>query len=137
MSGTRLLEVPLHSKPIGRYSPAAIGKVADGAELVCVSGQVAVDAGGRVLCPGDARGQAEIVFAQLVGLLEQAGGALADLLSVTIFLSDRAHFPAFNEVRNRVFESHAPASTLVIAELMEPGCLVEVNGLALIGARQR
>ena len=137
MSATRLLQVEGHSKPIGRYSPATVRPLADGSALVCISGQVAVSPDGAVLCPGDARGQAELVFGQLIGLIERAGGTLGDLLSVTIFLTDRANFAAVNEVRNRMFAAHAPASTLVIAELMEPGCLVEVNGLAMVpdGAR--
>jgi 2-iminobutanoate/2-iminopropanoate deaminase len=123
-----------HSKPIGRYSPATVATIDGPARLLCISGQVATDASGTVLGPGNPREQAEIVFGRLASLLEAAGGTVRDLLSVTIFLADRAHFEAINQVRNHVFRDHAPASTLVIAQLMEPGCLIEVNGLALIRA---
>lgn len=134
MSGATPVHLEGQSKPIGRYSPATVHPLSGPASLVCISGQVAVDSGGKVLCPGDARGQAELVFAQLLRLLEAAGGTLANLLSVTIFLADRSHFEAINQVRNAVFREHAPASTLIIAQLMEPGCLIEVNGLAVVPA---
>lgn len=132
MSNVKPVLTAGHSKPIGRYSPAMIGTIDGPSYLLCISGQVATDAAGRVLGAGDARAQAEIVFGRVTGLLEAAGGTIRDLLSVTIFLADRAYFEAINGVRNDVFRDHAPASTLVVAQLMEPGCLIEVNGVALI-----
>jgi 2-iminobutanoate/2-iminopropanoate deaminase len=134
MTRVQPLQVEGQSKPIGRYSPATIGTFEGPAALVCISGQVATDAAGNILGPGDPHKQAEIVFGRLMALLKSAGGTPNDLLAVTIFLTDRRNFPAINEVRNAVFRDHAPASTCVLAELMEPGCLVEVNGLALIAA---
>lgn len=136
MSSVKPVLIPGHSKPIGRYSPATVGSIDGSSRLLCISGQVAVDPSGKVLGAGDPREQAEIVFGQVIGLLEAAGGTVRDLLSVTIFLADRAHFEAINAVRNRVFRDHAPASTLVVAQLMEPGCLIEVNGIALIGGSE-
>ncbi|KTT96475.1 hypothetical protein SB4_15450 [Sphingomonas sanguinis] len=107
-----------------------------GSIAVTISGQVAVDADGAVRCPGDPEGQANIVFSQLIELLAHAGGRLTDLQSVMIILSDRAHFDQVNQVRNRIFATYAPASTLIIAELAEAGCLVEVNGFAIIDGTQ-
>ncbi|MGH8159196.1 MAG: RidA family protein [Rhodanobacter sp.] len=121
-----------YSKPVGRYTPVTTGMATIDAKIVTISGQVAVDHEGVVRCAGDAAGQAEIVFAQLLGLLGEVGGQLSDLQSVTIFLSSRKDFDAVNAVRNRFFATHAPASTLVIAQLLEPGCLIEVNGFAVV-----
>jgi 2-iminobutanoate/2-iminopropanoate deaminase len=122
---------PGHSKPIGRYSPAVSTTIAAGDRLIHVSGQVATDHQGNVLCREDPGGQAEVVFERLRETLAAAGASLADILSVTIFLADRAYFPAVSAVRNRVFQEHAPASTLIIASMMESGCLVEINAVAI------
>lgn len=120
-----------HSKPIGRYSPAMSSAIRVGDEIVYVGGQVATDHFGNVLCPHDPERQAEIVFDRLRETLASAGAAVTDIISVTIFLSDRRHFKAVSEVRNRIFQYHAPASTLVIADMMEAGCLLEINAVAI------
>lgn len=120
-----------HSKPIGRYSPAVSATLGAGDRVIHVSGQVATDHLGNVLCRDDPGGQAEVVFARLSETLTAAGASLSDVLSVTIFLTERAHFAAISEVRNRIFRDHAPASTLVIAQLMESGCLLEINAVAV------
>jgi 2-iminobutanoate/2-iminopropanoate deaminase len=120
------------SKPIGRYSPVVSRRIEGTATIVSISGQVAVDEEGRVQCENDPGGQAEIVFARFLALLQRAGGDVSDIQSVSIFIADRAFFGAINKVRNRYFETHAPASTMLVAQLMEPGCLVEVNGLAIV-----
>ncbi|MFC0435089.1 RidA family protein [Kutzneria buriramensis] len=118
-----------HSKPIGRYSP---GVSVDG--LVFVSGQVATDADGAVLHPGDAAGQTEVVFERLRQVLAEAGGILADLVSVIVYVVDvKRDFQAVSGVRNRVLAEPGPASTLVeVSRLAEDGCLVEISGVAVV-----
>jgi 2-iminobutanoate/2-iminopropanoate deaminase len=135
MSDTAEAVVPEgHSKPIGRYSPGLSCRLTDATRMVFVSGQVATDADGTVLSPGDAGGQAEIVFGNIRAVLAASGGGLADLVSVQIFLVDVARdFPAVSSVRNRVLGEPAPASVLVeVSRLAEDGCLVEVSGVAVI-----
>lgn len=122
---------PSHSKPIGRYSPAVSVTLEVGDRIIHISGQVATDSIGNVLCRDDPKGQAEVVFERLRETLAAAGASLSDILSVTIFLADRAHFAAVSGVRNFMFQDHAPASTLVIAHMMESGCLVEINAVAI------
>lgn len=119
------------SKPIGRYSPAVSTMITMGDQLVYVSGQVATDNLGNVLCRDDPTGQAEVVFEHLRRTLALAGASLTDIISVTIFLSNRDYFDAVSDVRNRIFRDHAPASTLVIASMIEEGCLLEINAVAI------
>lgn len=120
-----------HSKPIGRYSPGVYKIIEPGDKLIHISGQVATDHEGRLLCAGDPAGQAEVVFLRLKDMLAAAGAGLEDLLSVTMFISDRKHFSAVSSVRDRIFHKHAPASTLVVAQMIEDGCLLEINGVAV------
>ncbi|AGK49941.1 endoribonuclease L-PSP family protein [Burkholderia thailandensis MSMB121] len=123
-----------HSRPIGKYSPAVAVPIGAGRRLLFISGQVATDAGGAVLAPGDARAQTEIIFERLTSILHTAGGDLSALVSVVIYLRDIADFPAVSAVRNRVLAAPPPASTLVqVASLAEAGCVVEISGVAVIG----
>lgn len=120
-----------HSRPIGQYSPGMATKFGPGDLLIHVSGQVATDANGIVLHPGDAAGQAVVVFERLRATLAAANATLADIISVTIFLSDRSYFQSVSAVRNQIFCNHVPASTLIIAQMMEEGCLLEINAVAI------
>jgi 2-iminobutanoate/2-iminopropanoate deaminase len=124
-----------HSKPIGRYSPGVQVPVPAGGSLIFVSGQVATDDQGKVLAADDPGGQARLVFERIAQVLAPAGASLADLVSVTIFLTDvAADFAAVSAVRNEVLSEPPPASVLVeVSHLAEPGCLVEIAGIAVLG----
>ncbi|AOJ06095.1 enamine deaminase RidA [Burkholderia sp. ABCPW 14] len=123
-----------HSRPIGKYSPAVSVPIGAGQRLLFISGQVATDADGAVLAPGDAGAQTEAVFERLARILDTAGGDLSALVNVVIYLRDIADFPAVSAVRNRVLGTPPPASTLVqVASLAEAGCVVEISGIAVIG----
>jgi 2-iminobutanoate/2-iminopropanoate deaminase len=125
-----------HSKPIGSYSAGIAAPLPGAGWLVFVSGQVATDAAGEVLGPGDAGAQAEIVFDRIERVLAAAGGDLRDLVSLVIYLSDVARdFDQVSAVRDRVLGDPPPSSTLVeVARLAEPGCLVEISGVAVVGS---
>ena len=108
--------------------------VARGSRLVFVAGQVAEDAQGNLVGPGDLAAQARRAFAN-VGRALAAGGARPDQVTkLTIFVVDfRAHcLPAIEEGRSAVFGDHKPADTLVgVATLAHPGCLIEVDAIAV------
>jgi enamine deaminase RidA (YjgF/YER057c/UK114 family) len=105
--------------------------------LLFVSGQLATDSQGQVVGAGDIRAQTRAVFANLVSVLSTAGGELSDVVSMTVFLTARADFDGFNEVRNQTFHTEPyPSSTLVVvAGLVLPEHLVEVNAIAALTRR--
>ncbi|MEU4062663.1 RidA family protein [Streptomyces wedmorensis] len=132
-SGATAVLPPLHTRPIGKYSPGMSVPLGDGRRMVFVSGQVASDAEGRTIAPGDPAAQAEAVFERLSDVLEQAGGTLADLVSVVVYLVRMSDFAAVSEVRNRVLSDPAPASTLVeVSALAIADHLVEISGVAVV-----
>jgi 2-iminobutanoate/2-iminopropanoate deaminase len=102
--------------------------------LLFVSGQLATDSQGQVVGIGDIRAQARAVFANLASVLSTAGGDLSDVVGMTVFLTARADFDGFNEVRNQIFHTEPyPSSTLVVvAGLVVPEHLVEVNVIAAL-----
>jgi enamine deaminase RidA (YjgF/YER057c/UK114 family) len=109
--------------------------VARGARLVFVAGQVAEDAQGDVVGPGDLALQARQAFAN-VGRALAAGGARPDQVTkITIFVAGlrEEHLPLVEQGRVALFGDHKPADTLVgVQALAHPGCLIEVEALAVV-----
>ena len=82
--------------------------------------------------------QAKAIFAKIKGLVEAAGGTMADIVTVTIFVTDITEREKVWQPRQEVFSGNFPASTLVqVAALATPALKVEINAVAHIGAGQR
>jgi 2-iminobutanoate/2-iminopropanoate deaminase len=122
---------PADAKPIANYRMATR---MEGGRLLYIAGQVARDAEGNVLGPGDIRTQARQVFENLRQVLHAAGGNLSDLLKITTYITKIEDFPAVAEVRSSIFPGELPASTLIVVmRLAQPDLLIEVEGMAAIG----
>lgn len=103
-------------------------------DTLYISGVVALDGNGEVQAKGDVVGQAQEIFQSLGRILEHAGATFADILKVTVFLTDVADRQAVNEVRKQYFGSAKPASTLIgVAALAYPDFLIEIE--AVVGLR--
>jgi enamine deaminase RidA (YjgF/YER057c/UK114 family) len=106
-------------------------------KMVFVSGQVASDDQGNTIGVGDPARQTEVVIGNLEAVLRAAGGSLANLVSVVIYLRNITDFPAVSAVRNRLFGEPAPSSTLVeVSRLAIADHLVEISGVAVIHGAQ-
>jgi enamine deaminase RidA (YjgF/YER057c/UK114 family) len=121
-------EVHIASRPA--LSHAADAVVADG--LVFVAGILPVDEAGALVAPGDVVGQARHVLNALGAVLAEAGSTVADVVKVTLYLTDVAGRPLVNPVRQEVFGDPRPASTLVeVPALAVPGALIELDAVAV------
>jgi 2-iminobutanoate/2-iminopropanoate deaminase len=112
------------------YSPAVI---TEGGKAIWLSGHLATeDEDGNSLA-GDFDGQVNCVFRKLAATLEQAGGKLADIVTMTVFITDPRHNTRFVELRGAFFpDGDYPASTLVtVASLNRPEMMVEINAVAV------
>lgn len=111
------------------YSQAV---VTQGGRTIWLAGQVAMeDASGRSLA-GDFDGQVREVFARLGRTLEEAGAELADMVTMTVFITDARLGDRFVELRKEIFGDNFPASALItVAGLARPEILVEVQGIAV------
>ena len=112
------------------YSQAVI---TDGGKVVWLAGQVAAqDASGKSLA-ADFDGQVHEVFARLGKTIEEAGGSLADMVTMTVFITDARFGDRFTQLRKEIFGDNFPASALItVAALARPELLVEVQGIAVI-----
>jgi enamine deaminase RidA (YjgF/YER057c/UK114 family) len=113
------------------YSQAV---VTEGGKLIWLAGQVAAeDSSGKSLA-GDFDGQVREVFARLGKTLAEAGGALSDMVTMTVFITDARLGDRFTQLRKTIFGDNFPASALTtVAGLARPELLVEVQGVAVIG----
>jgi 2-iminobutanoate/2-iminopropanoate deaminase len=112
------------------YSQAV---VTEGGKTVWLAGQVAgTDASGRSLA-GDFDGQVREVFSRLGQTIAEAGGTLADMVTMTVFITDARYGDRFTQLRKEIFGDNFPASALItVAALARPELLVEVQGIAVI-----
>ena len=102
-----------------------------------VAGMIASGEDGKI-AEGDEYGQAKVIFAKIRHLLEAAGGAMADVVKVTIFVTDIRQREKVWQARREVFTGNFPASSLVqVAALATPAVKVEIEAVAYLGAGAR
>jgi enamine deaminase RidA (YjgF/YER057c/UK114 family) len=83
----------------------------------------------------DEYGQAKAIFSKIKHLVEAAGGSMADIVKVTIFVTDISQREKVWQARREFFTGNFPASTLVqVAALAHPSLKVEIEAVAHIAA---
>ena len=104
---------------------------------VFVAGMVARDGGGVI--GGDSMyGQAKAIFGKIKHLMEAAGGTMADVVKVTIYVTDIKNNVKVWAARREFFTGDFPASTLVeVSALAAPEIVVEIEAIAHIGKGKR
>jgi enamine deaminase RidA (YjgF/YER057c/UK114 family) len=107
-----------------------------------IAGQVAWDPDQSLVGGGDFVAQFRQALANVIAVVEAAGGAAAHLVSLTIYIKDKRAYLAEVEALGRVYRElmgkHFPSMALLeVADLLETGALVEIQGRAAIplGAR--
>jgi reactive intermediate/imine deaminase len=99
-------------------------------DLLFVSGVAPLDAEGRLVGADDPVAQTRQIFLNLQRVLEAAGATFADVLKVTVFLTDVGDRTKINPVRQEFFGEARPASTLIgVRELAVPGMRVEIEAV--------
>jgi enamine deaminase RidA (YjgF/YER057c/UK114 family) len=129
--------------PIRRINPPELGtppgysQIVDvsASRLVFIAGQTALDRNGEIVGKNDFVGQANQVFENLGIALRASGCTAANLIKLTVFLTDMDNLNGYREVRNRFFASvtppAAPAVTLVqVSKLYGADFLIEVEAIA-------
>jgi 2-iminobutanoate/2-iminopropanoate deaminase len=116
------------AEPISHYTDAVRA-----GDLLFVSGIVPVDAEGNLVGGDDVVSQARAVFESMRRVLAAAGATAADVVKVTVFLTDVDDRPQINPVRQEFFGETRPASTLVeVSRLALPGAKIEVEAVAVL-----
>ena len=114
------------------YSPAV---VTQGGKHVWLAGQTATqDEQGNDIS-GNFEAQVRTIFSLLDKTLKGAGGSLANMVTMTVFIIDPRHGDRFVEMRGGFFpDGNYPASALItVSNFARPGMLIEIQGVAVIG----
>lgn len=110
--------------PVGTYSQAM-----QAGNLVFLSGQIAIDPTTNQLVDGDIEAHAHQIFKNLQAVCEAAGGALADIVKLNVFLTSMSDFPAINNVMPAYFSEPYPARAAVAVKELPLGVDIEVEGI--------
>jgi reactive intermediate/imine deaminase len=114
---------------IGTYSQA----VRAGATIY-LSGQIPLDPETMELVGGDMRGQVRRVFDNLEAVATAGGGSLADIVKLTVYLTELSHFPLVNEVMAERFKTPYPARAAVGVAALPKGATVEIDAIMVLPA---
>jgi len=104
-----------------------------GATTIYLAGVGATeDASGKSLV-GDFEGQVRASFERVGQTLGEAGGRLADIATMTVFIVDMNNGKRFLELRKEIFKHDFPASALIgISKLARPEMMIEIQAIAVI-----
>jgi len=123
----KAIHPPNAAKPLAPYSPAI-----EAGGFLFLSGQIALDHEGH-LHMEDIATETRQVMENIGHLLRAAGLKYDNLVKVTIFLSDMAHYAAVNEVYGRYFTDAPPAREAVAVKGLPRGVNVEISAIAARG----
>ena len=101
--------------------------------LLFISGQVALDADGRLVGEGDLRAQAVQVLENLKAILADQGADMSDIVKVTVYVTDIRAFDDIADIRERYFPSDGPASVICeVSALAWPEFMIEIEAVAVV-----
>jgi len=113
-------------------APAAIGTYSQAVrygDLVFLSGQIPLDPATMTLVEGDFEAETRRVFSNLQAVCKAAGGSLAQVLRLTVYLTDMNHFPQVNAVMGEFFSEPYPARAAIGVASLPKGARVEVDAI--------
>ena len=113
------------------FSPAVI--TADASKTIYVAGHTGLTADDGRDLSGDFDAQCRQTFRNIEKTLAEAGAALADLVTMTVFLIDARHTTRMTEIRTEIFGKDFPASAAItVAGFAQPSMMIEIQGIAVI-----
>ena len=131
MSIRRVTSPTVPEPPPERWSNCL---VSDG--IAYVSGMTARV--GSSVSGSDEYEQSKVIFSKIKGMVEAAGGAMADVVKITVYVTDIKNNTKVWAARREFFSGDFPASTLVeVSALAAPEILVEIEAIAHIGKGKR
>ncbi|MEM7253708.1 MAG: RidA family protein [Pseudomonadota bacterium] len=118
-----------------RVGSAPFAQAVQVGDTVYVSGQVAQDPDGKLVGAGDMAAQANQIIDNIAVILALAGATLDDVVKITTYVTDMSKYGDYARVRAERFPDAALASATVSSpELVQPGFLIEIEAIAVVGA---
>jgi reactive intermediate/imine deaminase len=126
-----MLKQKIHSSD----APEAIGPYSQAIKIentVYLSGQIPLDPKTMQLVSDDIAVQTKQVFLNLQAVCEAAGGSLAQLVKLTIYLIDLQHFTKVNEVMTQFFNAPFPARATIQVVALPKNAQIEIDGVMVL-----
>jgi len=102
-------------------------------KMIYVTGQIAMDKNGNVICENDIEWQTEFIFKSIENILRESNASLDDIVKVVIYVKNIWDFPKISQIRNKYLEKSKPVSTLVeISNTVKKWCDIEIDVIAMI-----
>ena len=111
-------------KAIGPYSQAV-----SAGGFTFVSGQIAINPETGDLMNASIKDQAEQVLKNLLAICEEANGSLADIVKLTIYITNMNDFAVVNETMQKYFSEPYPARATVEVSALPLGVNVEMDAV--------
>ena len=116
-------------------APAAIGPYSQAVRAghtVYFSGQIPLDPATGTLVDGDITAQTRRVFDNLTAVAAAAGGSLAQIVRVGIYVTDLSNFAAVNAVMAEYFQQPYPARSTIEVSALPKGAQVEIDAIMVL-----
>jgi 2-iminobutanoate/2-iminopropanoate deaminase len=119
-------------------APAAIGPYSQGIianGFLFTAGQIPLDPVAGKIVDGGIVEQTEQVMRNLEAVLKTAGASWGDVVKMTVYLHDLAHFPTVNEVYGKWLGNARPARSTVQVSALPRGAMVEIDAIAVVASK--
>lgn len=117
--------------PLKKYYSNAVRS--DAGPLLWISGQVALDKNGKLVGKGDLRAQAVQVLENIQAILADSGAAMADIIKVTVYVTDIRAFNDIADIREKFFPEDGPSSVICeVSALAWPEFMIEIEAVAVV-----
>ncbi len=116
-------------------APAAIGTYSQAVKVdntVYIAGQIPLDPASMEVVEGGVEAEIRRVFDNLQAVADAAGGSLADVVKLNIFLTDLTNFPTVNEIMAQYFQQPYPARAAIGVASLPTGVGVEMDAVLVI-----
>jgi reactive intermediate/imine deaminase len=116
-------------------APQAIGTYSQAVKVggtVYLSGQIPLVPETMELVDGDMEAQIRRVLDNLKAVAAAAGGSLADVVKLNVFLTDLGHFPLVNQVMAECFSEPYPARAAIGVAALPKGAAVEMDAVMVL-----
>jgi len=123
---------PIHTE----QAPAAIGPYSQAVRMgatVFLSGQIPLDPATGEIVAGDITAQARRAFDNLQAVCEAAGGSLAQVARLGLYVTDLGDFAAVNAVMSDYFDAPYPARSTIEVSGLPKGAAFEVDAIMVVG----
>jgi reactive intermediate/imine deaminase len=128
MSGVQVIHTDQAPKAIGPYSQAVRA-----GNTVYMAGQIPLDPKTMQMVEGDFEREARQVFENIKAVIAASGGTFANVVKVTIFLTDFANFAKVNDLMAQYFQQPYPARSTVAVAALPRNARVEIECTLYLG----